>query len=45
MKAHVQQCLTAQGQAVTAYEAEIGNIFARLYSLTNAELQIIRGEP
>lgn len=41
----VQQCLTAQGQAVTAYEAKIDDIVARLYGLTDAELQIIRGEP
>ncbi len=41
----VQQCLTAQGQAVAATEAEIDAIVAYLYSLTDAELQIIRGEP
>ena len=39
----VQQCLTAQGQAVAAYEAEIDDIVARLYSLTDAELAIIQG--
>lgn len=41
----VQQCLTAQGQAVAATEAEIDDIVAHLYGLTDAELQIIRGEP
>ncbi len=41
----VQQCLTAQGQAVTAAEAEIDEIVARLYGLTEVELQIIRGQP
>ena len=40
----VQHCLTAQGQAVAPYEAEIDDIVARLCSLTDAELQIIRGE-
>jgi hypothetical protein len=39
----VQQYLTAQGQAAT--EAEVEAIVAHLYSLTDAELQIIRGEP
>ncbi|UBF28260.1 hypothetical protein K9N68_10475 [Kovacikia minuta CCNUW1] len=39
----VQRCLTGQGKA--AHEAEIDAIVARLYSLTDAELQIIRGEP
>lgn len=41
----VQQCLTAQGQDVAATEAEIDDIVAHLYGLTDAELQIIRGEP
>ena len=41
----VQQCLTAPGQAVAPYEAEIDAIVARLYGLTDAELQIIRVEP
>jgi hypothetical protein len=39
----VQQCLTAQGQAVVATEAEIDTIVARLYSLTDAERKIIEG--
>jgi len=47
-KAHietlVQQCLTAQRQAVAATEAEIDNIVARLYGLTEAERQIIEGK-
>ena len=33
----VQQCFTAQGQAIAAYEAEIGAIVARLYGLTDAD--------
>jgi len=40
----VQQCLTAQGQAVAAAEAEIDAIVARLYSLTDAERKIIEGK-
>ncbi|WP_448571020.1 Eco57I restriction-modification methylase domain-containing protein [Trichothermofontia sp.] len=40
----VQQCLTAQGQAVTAAEAEIDEIVARLYGLTDAERAIIEGK-
>jgi hypothetical protein len=40
----VQQCLTAQGQSVAAYEAEIDDIVARLYSLTDADLAIITGK-
>ena len=40
----VQQCLTAQGQAVAATEAEIDDIVARLYGLTDAELAIIEGQ-
>ncbi|ATS18947.1 hypothetical protein BRW62_09560 [Parathermosynechococcus lividus PCC 6715] len=39
----VQQCLTAQGQAVAPYEAEIDDIVARLYGLTEAERAIIAG--
>lgn len=38
----VQHCLTVQGQA--AYEAEIDAICDRLYGLTDADLNIIRGE-
>jgi len=34
-----------QNQNIAAYEAEIEAIVARLYSLTDAELQILRGEP
>lgn len=40
----IQQCLTAQGQAVAPYEAEIDAICDRLYGLTDADLNIIRGE-
>lgn len=42
----VQQCLTAQGQVVAAYETEIDDIVFRLYGLTDAERTIIerRGE-
>lgn len=40
----VQQCLTAQGQAVAAYEAEIDAIVARLYGLTDSERRIIEGK-
>lgn len=40
----VQQCLTAQRQAVASYEAEIDAIVARLYSLTDAERTIIEGK-
>ena len=39
----VQQCLTAQGQAVAATEAEIDDIVTRLYGLTEAERAIIQG--
>jgi len=39
----LQPCLTAQGQAVTAYEAEIDAIVARLYGLTDADRTIIEG--
>ncbi len=37
----VQQCLSAQGQAVAAYEAEIDEIVAHLYGLTDADRAII----
>lgn len=40
----VQQCLTAQGKNVAAYEAEIDDIVAHLYGLTDAERQIIEGK-
>lgn len=40
----VQQCLTAQGQAIAPYEAEIDAIIARLYGLTDTERQIIEGK-
>ena len=43
-KSLVQQCLTAQGQAVAAAEAEIGAIVARLYGLTEAERAIVEGK-
>jgi hypothetical protein len=39
----VQQCLDSQGKNVTAYEAEIDDIVARLYGLTEAERAIIAG--
>lgn len=39
----VQQCPTAQSQNVSAYDAEIDGIVARLYGLTDAELATIRG--
>jgi hypothetical protein len=40
----VQQCLDAQGKDVALYEAEIDDIVARLYGLTEAERQIIEGK-
>ena len=48
IKTLVQPCLTAQGQAVAATEAEIDAIVARLYGLTEAEVAIIEeqaGDP
>lgn len=42
-KSLVQQCLTAQGQNVAPYEAEIDAIVARLYGLTEVECAIIGG--
>jgi adenine-specific DNA-methyltransferase len=39
----VQQCLDAQGKDVAPYEAEIDDIVARLYGLTEAERAIIAG--
>lgn len=38
----VQQCLAAQGKDVAPYEAEIDDVVARLYGLTEAEVAIIR---
>ncbi|WP_448571013.1 hypothetical protein [Trichothermofontia sp.] len=38
IKTLLQQCLTAQGQAVTAYEAKIDDSVARLYSLSDREV-------
>ncbi|ATS18944.1 hypothetical protein BRW62_09545 [Parathermosynechococcus lividus PCC 6715] len=43
IEALVQQCIDAQGKNVTAYEAEIDDIVARLYGLTEAERAIIAG--
>ncbi|MCH9056647.1 Eco57I restriction-modification methylase domain-containing protein [Synechococcus sp. PCC 6716] len=43
IEALVQQCLAAQGKDVAAYEAEIDDIVARLYGLTEAERAIIAG--
>jgi hypothetical protein len=40
----VQQCPSAQGQAVATYEAEIDTIVARLYGLTEAERALIEGK-
>lgn len=40
----VQRCLTAQGQAIAATEAEIDDIVARLYNLTDAECAILKGK-
>jgi hypothetical protein len=42
-KALVQKCPAAQGKDVASYEAEIDAIVARLYSLTDAERQVIEG--
>ena len=44
IEALVQQCIDAQGKNVTAYEAEIDDIVARLYGLTEAERAIIAGK-
>jgi hypothetical protein len=43
IEALVQQCLDAQGKDVAPYEAEIDDIVARLYGLTEAERAIIAG--
>jgi hypothetical protein len=37
----VQQCIDAQGENVAPYEAEIDDIVARLYGLTETEVAII----
>ena len=44
IKPLLQQCLTAQGQAVAQWEAEIDDIVAHLYGLTDAERVIIEGK-
>ncbi len=41
IEALVQKCISAKGQNVAHYEAEINAIVARLYGLTPAELAII----
>ncbi len=41
IEALVQKCISAKGQNVAHYEAEINTITARLYGLTPAELAII----
>jgi len=43
IEALVQQCIDAQGKDVAPYEAEIDDIVARLYGLTEAERAIIAG--
>ena len=40
----VQKCLDAKGQGVKEWEAEIDDIVAHLYGLTDEEKKIIRGE-
>ena len=40
----VQQCLEAQGKNVAPYEAEIDDIVACLYGLTEAERAIVKGK-
>ncbi len=39
----VQKCLDAKGQNVTQWEQEIDAIVARLYGLSDEEMEIIRG--
>ena len=39
----VQKCLEAKGQNVSQWEQEIDQIVARLYGLSDEEMQIIRG--
>ncbi|KKI99445.1 hypothetical protein [Prochlorothrix hollandica] len=41
MTAHVQRCLTAQEQAIAHWQAEVDQIVARLYGLTDAERALI----
>ncbi|MCH2246341.1 MAG: hypothetical protein MK111_17185 [Crocosphaera sp.] len=40
----VQKCLDAKGVGVEEWEAEIDDIVAHLYGLTEDEMKIIRGE-
>ncbi len=40
----VQKCLDANGQRFAHWEAEIDQIVARLYGLTDAERAMIEGE-
>ena len=40
----VQKCLDAKGVGVEEWEAEINDIMAHLYELTEDEMKIIRGE-
>lgn len=40
----VQKCLDARGQGVLEWEAEIDEIVAGLYGLTEEEMRIIWGE-
>jgi len=44
IEALVQKCLDAKGQGVEEWEAEIDDIIAHLYGLTNEEIKIIKGE-
>ncbi|MEG4286301.1 TaqI-like C-terminal specificity domain-containing protein [Microcoleus sp. A006_D1] len=44
IEALVQKCLDAKGQGVEKWEAEIDEIVAHLYGLTDDEMKIIRGE-
>ena len=39
----VQKCLEAKGQNISQWEQEIDQIVARLYGLSDEEMQIIRG--
>ena len=40
----MQKCLDAKGVGVEEWEAEIDDIVAHLYGLTEDEMKIIRGE-
>jgi len=40
----VQKCLEAKGQNVTQWEQEIDEIVARLYGLSDEEMQIIKSQ-